>query len=214
VTAAQLLQETQEVLIVNLLDYVRKLDVNYGHLFKPVESGIYVSHQMKPIVGSKTLCFTEKGFKTHTPLKNLDHVEEAVLDEHGEILIPAYMMARKKKFLMTAPNIPVRAICVAELLVREWLDSVLMHRPTTTYEEEISEHFVPEARSLIEQGYIERTCSRLMNELAGFVKCDTWNIYNIRLRNTDLIVEKQVDWRIWDWTRQQELKSFEESWKE
>ena len=213
-TSSDLLLDVQEVLVLNLSDYIFELNNKYEKLFKPPPEGIYLVNTTRPILKEGQPYFRISDKNKNNPLESLDKVEEAIVDENGTIIIPAYIMARRDKMLLAKPNLPLRAYEIAKLIVQEWFDDFLMHKPTMPYTNEIMEHVLPEGLYYVENNFIERACSSLINQIAKFAKANNWNIYEIKLRNTDLIVERLIDYRIYQWTLNKEQQTFETAWSD
>lgn len=201
-----LVHHTNEVLVLDMMNYVQRLNTKYGKYFIDPEEGIYVVNRTTPLLTSKSAYYTQKGYAQRVPLTSLDNVKEAVVDENGAVIIPQYMMLRKDKFLRATPNLPVRAIQIAELIAKEYIDSMLPHVAPYDYQSDLLKLVKPAGRALVRDGYFESICRRMIVDISLFVRADIWNLYFYRQDNTDLIVQKGVDYRIWKWTKEQEEK--------
>lgn len=202
-----LLKETKAVLIVNLMDYLRDLRENYDHIFKAPEPGIYLVGEPTPILKATQPYYSETSFKTQTMITSLDNLNEPILDEDGAIIIPMYIMRRKAKMLSSKPTLPVRALQIAFETIQDQVDEMLPHTPAREYGASVKEHVQPEFHSVVTDGYIEASLSKLIRDVTMFVGCDVWNLYYFKLHKTDLIIEKGCDYRIWEWTHQREQEA-------
>lgn len=202
--AEDLLKEVNGILVIDLLQYVQFLDNKYGHCFKDPEPGIYFLNKVDPVIVPEQKVYTRAGLKKGTPLSVLENIKESIIDADGNTIIPAYIMERQRKFLSTEPNLPVRAIKLASIVVEEYVDSLLTYTTPQDFISRAKEHLIDEGFSLYENGYMEAACQRIISEVANFIGADIWNFYFFETRNTDLIITKACDFRIYDWTLIQE----------
>lgn len=203
----RLLKETKAVLIINLSDYIRDLREKYDHIFKEPEPGIYLVGESTPLLKASQPYYSETSFKTLTPITSLDDIEEPIVDGDGAMIIPTYIMRRKAKMLSAKPTLPVRALQIAFETIQDQIDEMLPHTPAREYGNAVKSHIQPEFHSVVTDGYIEAALSKLIRDITMFVGCDIWNLYYFKLNKTDLIVEKGVDYRIFDWTLKKEQEA-------
>ncbi len=202
-----LLKEINGILVVNLLDYIYPMADKFGHLFKDPEPGIYMLNNVDPVISAGMKVYTRKSREEDTALDNIDNIVDDIIDIDGRIIIPAPIMLKKRKYLSPTPSIPSRPLKVAKLIVEEYVDSMLAHGNPTDYETLAEEHLTEEGMVLFREGYFEATCSRLISEVARFIGSDTWNFYLFDLNNTDLMITKSCDYRVYDWTLIQEERA-------
>jgi hypothetical protein len=207
VESDRLLKETKAVLVVDLMDYIRELIEKYEHIFKEPEPGVYLVGEATPILKSTEFYYSESSFKTQTFITSLDGLEEAILDEDGATIIPTYIMRRKARMLSNKPTLPVRAIQIAFETIQDQIDEMLPHTPAREYGAAVKEHVQSEFHSIVSDGYIEASLTKLIHEVTMFVGCDVWNLYYFKLQKTNLIIEKGVDYRIFAWTLNQEQEA-------
>lgn len=207
----RLLKETKAVIIINLMDYIQELIKKYEHTFKEPESGIYLVDSATPLLKPTQAYFSESSFKSQTPLTSLDDVEEQVVDENGDIIIPTYIMRRKSKMLSSKPTLPVRALQIAFETIQDQIDELLIHTPAREYGSGVKLHIKPEYHYLVTDGYIEASLGKLVRDISLFVGSDIWNLYYFKLNKTDLLIEKGIDFRVYDWTLKKEQEVFSDT---
>lgn len=207
VKSEHLLKQTKAVLILNLFDYIRDLIEKYEYAFKEPEVGIYLTDYSEPILKNNQVYYSESSYKTQTPINSLDDINEPILDQNGEIVIPLYIMRRKDKMLSSKPTLPVKALQIAYAIVDDTIDEMLPYTPAREYNKNVLEHVLPEHHNLVIDGYFESALNRLINEVLMFIGGDNWNMYYLKLNRCDLIIEKSCDYRIFDWTFQKEREA-------
>lgn len=206
-----LLKETKAVLVLNLFDYIHDLIDKYNHTFIDPDPGIYLVGSDIPLLKHNQAYYSESSYLTQTPISSLDDVEEPILNQDGEIIIPKYIMLRKDKMLSSTPFLPVRAFQIVYALVQHVIDQVLPYTPAKDYQKDILQYVKPEFHHLVTEGYFESILYKLINDIYMFIGSDNWNIYYIKSQRSDLIIEKSIDYRVYDWTLQQEQQALEDT---
>jgi hypothetical protein len=198
-TVAELMKP-REVLVLSLLDFIHELVSEYSVAMKDPEEGIYLRNDVRPVIKVGRCFYSESSYRTMTPLTYLDGIDEAILDENGQIILPRFVMKRKHQLLLVKPSIPSRAIQLAFNLVGMYIDETVKYRTSEIYRELVLEQLRPEYTYLLGDGNIELVCQKLISRVAEFMGEDLWAVYFIRLINTTLVVEKAADYRVIEWT--------------
>ncbi len=201
-----ILAEVKEVLIIDLCQHVHNIDAVFGEQLIAPPAGVYILNNLEPTIRPNEVCYTASSYKRNEPIQALDNVNEAILNDHGEVIIPAMMMRQKQKFLKTAPRFSKVAMDVMEWMVREYVDSILVYVDPYDYESQVRQFFKPEFQH-IELPAIEVHMRRILCDVSMFMGADNWNIYRFKRSGTDLIIEKGADWRVYDWMCEHERKS-------
>lgn len=167
------------------------------------------------VKGSKVVDFQEERI---TDFQDILGLTENLIDECGTVVLTADDIKRRSKYMSLTPSIPVIAIEVAALMVKSYLDSICPYNKTVRSIRSISENtleeFVKESyHHLIDEDEFDVEFESLLNIVSEFVGDDLWFIYTHRIKGTDLIIEKLIDFRIYDWYRmkydQQQLENKE-----
>jgi hypothetical protein len=191
------------------MEYIGNLRRKYSDCFMPPEPGLYVVGSTTPIIKAGQIVYSETSYKSMQPITSLDEVNEAVVDSEGRVIIPAQFMRHKKKMLRTEPVFPVRALNVASIIAEDFIDSSLPYTEPDVSNTRVYEHIKPEYHYLIDEGYIEGSLQRLINDTSLFVNSKLWNIYFFEQHSTDLVIKQSVDYRVYDWTRKLENEAFD-----
>lgn len=186
---------------LNLLPSAVLLDQQYGECFEPIRTGIYKVGDVDPTLDPTHTYYSEvtdaKGKRYLSPINDFVSVNQHVLDANGNLIIADYMMKNKERYLSLVSTIPARAVLLTELLVRDYLESLSQIPKASHYAPKISQMILPNHFYLYTDGYLLNTIRSLREQIGSIVGNDTWHLYFLSRHNTDLCIEKTIDYRIW-----------------
>ena len=202
--------EVTERLILSSISSASLIDQQYGRFLLPPPKGIYKVGEVNPCMfltktyfheDEKGSFFTDKTFfqfsgKTILPISDIRLVKSNVYDETGKIVIPAYMMLDKERYLSSEPSVPYRGILLVELLIRNFIDFVSSIPGRRRYPGRIESHLIPEFINNSVVDSLEVICQSLFLQIEQFIGNDRWHIYYIKRVQFDIIIEKTIDYRI------------------
>lgn len=192
--------------IISVSQYGSIIEQTYFDFLLPPQQGIYKFGDLHPsIVNNKnyyTYVKTDKGI-IRTPVENFNTLNEAVLDEMDRVIIPAFMMKQKEKYLSNHPTIPARGIEIIKLLIENHIARMSPWASKGNYVLKMCGFFKAENSDIVEEQYLERLCESLICQVDAFIGRDVWNIYFVKFRGFDICIEKCEDYRIYDWTIKQ-----------
>lgn len=206
-----ILNVVKEGLVIDLSRHAIKLHQKYGECFKDPEPGVYILNQNYPVIYPGSNYYSRSSFKSKTPLQDLNGVKEDILNEYGKVIIPRWVMENPKRYIRNKPNLPVREIDVLELLIRDYVDSLLAFNEPEDRSEKYDRLIKPEFRYMQTEGYLEAAAREIIDMVSVFVGADVWNMYDYKRQQSDLTVLKGEDWRIYDWTLQKEKETEEKN---
>lgn len=200
-TLAEVLEQTKEVIVIDLLDHVTSIEEQYlNALVEPIE-GIYVTGSIEPLFKpDQTYCMKElinAGDLSIIPYNKILSSKSDILDRNGNLVITARDLFLKKKFLNTKPSVPAVAIKAALAVVDDYVTSVCRkanrNRCYNLYSLVKPEYH----SSMVSKDEFMHVFERLLDQVMKFIGNDTWNIYFVKTKGTSLIIEKSVDWRVY-----------------
>lgn len=206
-----ILNVVKEGLVIDLSRHAIKLHQKYGECFKDPEPGVYILNKNYPVIYPGSNYYSRSSFKSKTPLQDLNGVKEDILNEYGKVIIPRWVMENPKRYIRNKPNLPVREIDVLELLIRDYVDSLLAFNEPEDRSEKYDRLIKPEFRYMQTEGYLEAAAREIIDMVSVFVGADVWNMYDYKRQQSDLTVLKGEDWRIYDWTLQKEKETEEKN---
>ncbi len=199
---SDVLNETVEVLVIDLLEYALTLDSKYLDMLEEPEKGVYISGSIKPIIKfHKHIYFPISLYNENTArLTNYDSImicNEDIVNESADVVLTLKDKHNKKKYLLPEPNIPITAISLALTMSDNYLSTLCefsrKQYVTLNYDKLIKqEHLL-----YLDQDKLEMIFRKLLNKISLFIRNDLWNIYFIKQKGTSLIIEKSIDWRIY-----------------
>jgi len=200
-----LLSVVNGLIILDLMDKAYDLigDSRLDGIVEPPE-GIYIKGALEPYFkySEGLVSLNENGAPISHPnaASILNHMLD-VVDSEGNMVLRASQLKDKFEYLTPEPTAPITIIKLAETIMLRYITTVCKYsRLTSKYSfYSLCGDADPDA---IEEA-IEEAYSPHMDELINFVANSTWNIYFKTMKGSTLIIEKSVDWRIYDWHMQQ-----------
>lgn len=202
--------QTTERHILSSLASAVLIEQQFGSFLLPPPVGIYKQGEVDPCVTSSGAYFyeqeqgafyTDKSFfqfngKSIQPITDINIVQSNVFDRAGKIVIPAYMMLEKERYLSPTPTVPYRGVILVELLIRNFLDSISNIPGKKSYGGRIERHVDPRFINHDVIDTLEVICKSLFMTIEQFVGDDLWHIYYVKRIQFDIVIEKTIDYRI------------------
>jgi len=200
------LRTTNEVLVIDLLEHALHLEYDpYMISLKDPQPGIYLAGSVDPIIkGNTDYYYRSSLLNDKTKILNFEDIlntNEVIVDKDNKIIITPSDIKQKKKYLSLEPTVPSMAIKLAREVAIIFLNSLCKHTKINIERTDLSKYIKEEYHNLIETEAFESELEKLWLDILKFVNSDTWNIYFIKSKNTTLIIEKSIDYRIYDWYR-------------
>lgn len=212
-----LLEKAEGLLVVNLLEQASYISTDevLAALVAP-EPGLYIKGSVNPLLNSRESYYPKSlSGGLYPEAKIVDFKEALKLQEDivtisGEVVVSAFNLINRPHLFTTEPTLPVSAINVCYNVLIDYLFKRCKYARGRKLNH-FSNYIKPEYQDLIDEEYLEDSLSDALDELHEFTVHSPWNIYMHKLTGTTLIIEKLVDWRIYDWTEIMYNKQQEES---
>jgi len=206
----ELLQPT-EMTLIDMLPYVVEWDDDpYLNALVAPPVGIYLPGSVEPVLHSNGKYYPQSklGEEAHliTDLTQIYNVTEPIVDKNGIVLTTPDKLRRLKRYITTQPQVPAMAIKVACSIAIAFINnlSIYTRSPRNTYH--LSRLVSDQHFDLIATEAYENLLDEMLLSLNAFVGKDRHHIYFTRLKGTSLVVEKTIDFRVYDWYRMQQSK--------
>ncbi len=197
---------TTQTFFLPVFNYAFLIEKQYGELIIPPPVGIYRVGDIYPVITNNKKYYSQRVTKNNqfitTPITDLNSVTDTVLDEIGNVILPAFVMKNKEQYLRNESTVPARGFMIVELLVKKYIESLAPWSKYSMYNSKLASHFKPEGSDLFNNGQIENLCKSLFMQVADFVGDDVWHIYFVKFIGLDLIIEKTIDYRISQWEQE------------
>ena len=211
----KLLSEPKESIILDILPYALLIEKEYNKYLKPPPEGVYLKNTRKPILEPNKVYYKKSsvhdvvmfGNKSYSiypivPISSISEVNEILLDSDYNVLLPEYIMVNKNRYLSNIPNLPVIGLSVVET----YLFSLFFNN---NYNSSVINYLTNEGIDLYNSGDIdiETLINDLIYQCKIFIGKDIHFIYDITFNSLNVIIDKLVDIRIYEWTLNKELKN-------
>ena len=206
-----LLKKVTSYTLVDLQHQSIKLMNEFGDVFVPPKEGLYLEGFVDPILKGNKLYYARKDFQKRKAIKSLDHVidlDDDIYDDQKNIVMSRRFINNKKKHLTTRPKISISAIFAIRACILNYLYGVCRYARVglrLSPESFIIDDFIDK----LNEKSMESFFSEILEEIHDFIGEDTWHIYFCRTKNTVLVIEKSIDYRIFDWYRLKEQERFD-----
>ena len=175
-----------------------------GQLRAP-PAGIYISGKLEPAMvdgkeyhyknGTESVVFTD-----------INVVEKAVYDENYKCVIPAYCMKNRSKLVSNLPFLPYRGLKIMFLLIQQKIDNFVQYRSARIrrdYDRLLGDQF-NEATALDGKmgQQLDDASVDVIREIDSWLGNHDWNLYFPKLKDTNVIIERCIDYRAYCWERE------------
>lgn len=201
--------ETTSSLILGLSDsmYLVESLINKIGAVRNEFKGIYLFNSSIPLIKQNTKYYSNF-ILLKDPINQIPDLRSAVTDNENNIVIPEFVMLNQSKFLRSYPKHNLHALMLITKLIEEELARVC---PFATNDdskidsETLEYYFNPRVNDIIESGNLEDICHPVISIMNEFICNDNYHIYFIKVDedNATLTINKTIDHRIYEWTKQQ-----------
>lgn len=211
----KLLENPEGLQLFNLLEqasYIQTDEV-INALVEPPR-GLYVKGHVKPLLNDIDFYYPRSRFKGPdariVDFNAVFDLQEDILDESGKIVVTGFNLTNRKHLFTTEPTLPITAINVCHNVLMDYLFKYCKYARGFRGSH-VSNFIKPEYRDMMDSEYFEDSLSDALDELHEFTRHHTWNIHFTKLNGTTLVIERMVDWRIFEWTRMMYERQQEET---
>lgn len=201
--AHDLLQTTFSTTL-NVIATAVLIEQQFGEFLVPAAEGIYKVGDAEPSIIPGRIYYSEKVLSNKSrvtlPITNFEACKDHVVDDKGNLVIAAYMMQNKARYLTQQPAPPTRGVLLVEQLLRNFIESQCRHTRRNHYVHKIENQIMPEHSYIYHEGHLEACCRSLLDQVSSFMNGDDWHIYFVKRVNLDIRLEKTIDFRIYEWT--------------
>lgn len=199
----ELLKPT-EVQIIDLMSYIPHIDEDpyFVALFDPTP-GVYLPGAIDPILSWVNPAYPASKFGVSmaaiTGLQGLKECKEPLVNSKGVTICTAAELKKAIKHMTDTPTLPVNMLKVMLAILNTHLTTMCV-KTRTRISSSSYQHLVrPEYQHLIEDDSYVIALDQLLLDINQFIRNDTFHIYFTKLLGTSVIIEKTIDYRIYEW---------------
>ena len=206
--------------IKDITDLAKQVQNNLRPYLVSAPKGIYVASKVDPVMRDGGQYFTlkkEKGSIVKTTITDISKCDNAIYSQVGDnevLVIPKIFMIKKNKLVSNRPILPYHGIKLINAFVVDHIQRQLQWTKNSCYFERVVPDIlkltafdpvnldrnaeIEEIRSkemYLIKGQIELMCNSLMIDIDQFIGLYDWNIYHISQKETELVIERSIDWR-------------------
>lgn len=191
----------KQKLILNIDTEATIIHQNWSEHLKPEDPGLYLRGSTKPLIRPGVQYTDRNGLMVIT-LENLDSFHEPLYYASGKVAASAFVMGDKKKYLVPRCTVPATAYQLICALVEQLIGSINPWPNNQARGDRAYSLIKAGAEELLtEEQFVPIVLTKLFEDILAFIDEDVWNYYNVTLVGTGLVIEKMVDYRVYEWTR-------------
>lgn len=201
---------TNASLLLSLNDISNYVEKKYNNCLAFPSPGIYKHGDIFPtlinghqyfVLNDKDKTYTKKVLEDINKLIDGDYV----VDHKGNILLTVRDIQNKYTYLSDSPTVPTVGFDVIKLLIEYYITN----KNTYTNESRNIKHSLirkisaRDKESIFEELLSDQYIKTLFNNIDQFIGRDIYHVYFLkRVSISDLLIEKTIDWRAYQWELQ------------
>lgn len=210
----KLLMQNKEVFAIDVLPHVQRLSEEYTEALLPPPPGIYVTGSIEPLFSDAEKYYerSQLGMEGYH-LKSIEeilHAKEDIVNSHGEMVLALRDIRTKGRYLKDHPTIPAVGVKAAVSVVLGYLNSLNKNTNINLSNFKLEYLVKPEYIRLVTREDFSVAFESLLDAVMEFINGDTWHIYFYSLKGTTLVIEKTIDWRIYQYYLMTQQRDSEE----
>lgn len=206
----ELLETIDESYIEDCKDEAFAINRLYGQYLMPNPTGVYTKQSLYPVVRPDMKIYSAT---TGNRISIADIVKEkqGVLDSSGKLCISARQLAGKNTLSLIG-YYPITAMRLIGSRITQSLYSYCrIHVPQTVSMHDIV--YMGDAPIDEIDEYLDFILSSKLGKIEEWVCKDLWRIYTTSINRCSVVIEKRVDYRVYDWHRREYDKRHPELWE-
>lgn len=198
---SEVLNYVKEATVIDLMSHVMSLDDEpfLKALVEPTE-GLYLIGSIEPFI-DKSKVYYPKAFHGDPAMQIKDFsklaaLKDDIVNANFETVITYRDLVLKSKYIKKEPTVPVTALKVAISIVEQYLTSISRFSKRKHPKYRLEYLIKQEYQYLVITDEYMHAFENLLDQVMAFVGDDHWNIYFTKIKGTNLIIEKAIDYRI------------------
>lgn len=205
---SELLREVLDIKIIDLTPYVLGLDPSLLNALEDDVSGWYLPHSVEPVfhLDKNYILFDGK----NEVIINDKHISDAILNNaelpkgniYGsdrKLIMTRTAFYRNRTFFKTEPTVSTAGYRAAIAVILTHLNSLCSFTNVAERGYKLPLMVKEEYQYLLETNTFESAFDDLILEVLDFTRGFEWNIYHYRVSGMSIIIERGLDFRIYEW---------------
>jgi len=204
----KLLMEPDDVLVLNIYDYIDKWKTDKKLLNELNEvKGIYIKNSPKPLIPFNDTCWVKEDNK-YSPVRDLSTILNTNSDIYkgtsqvSELYILHSTVVKHQHKLTVEPYVNYVHIKFMQAVIDAWIGQMVNY--IYSIDDKNFRECLKDFTHMydVSEKYME-TLSDLYDDICGFIDRCRWNLYFTRIVGNNIMVERYCDYRIYEWTSDQ-----------
>ncbi len=206
----EVINHVEAVTILDLMDSITTLDEKFMVALIEPPAGLYVHGSIEPFIDFSKKYYLRSDFGNEnkfiqTAVQGIDNDYRAtlashkqdILTERGDVAVSYRDLVTKAKFISAEPSVPVTALKAAIAVVEQSLTSFCWHSKRSHPQYRLEYLVKPQYRDFIVNDEIVDAFTPIQKKLMDFIGDDQMHIYFTKVKGTNMVIEKAIDWRIY-----------------
>ncbi len=205
----EVINHVEAVTILDLMDSITTLDEKFMVALIEPPAGLYLHGSIEPFIDFSKRYYLrsdhghEEKFIRELFSEGIDYratlasFKQDILNERGDVAVSHRDLVTKAKFINTTPSVPVSALKAAIAVVEQSLTSFCWHSKRSHPQYRLEYLVKPEYRDMVVNDEIVDAFTPIQKKLMDFIGDDQMHIYFTKVKGTNMVIEKAIDWRIY-----------------
>lgn len=216
---ASLYREVVGHIVIDLVPYAMDLSEDLQSALKEPVDGLYLPGSVEPLFvsGENYLVCSKRKFYPVTYQDIVSHVVKTwetgstqrtllqgdLYNESGNLVIRRPLFERVAGRLKFGPTVPLAGCEMVIAVALDYLNTLSPYTSVALRHYRLPLLVKEERQELLEKQSYETALDDMILEIMKFVGRDTWSLYSYRVVGTTLLIDKGLDFRIFDWHRRE-----------
>lgn len=213
--------EIESTITLNIEDCASYIESYCADKLLAPPKGIYSNSRIEPVMVDGGNYYTvefREGRSVRTPVHDLGTVKKNLsvyteVNGIDRVVVTSLQLLNKEKCLSHFPIRPYRGVKIVEQLITNQIDSFIKYRKGTKdlYGQICSHLQSPLDEEALEtiMGAIKEQYSDTRQVIQEFMGKHDWHLYFIKFKGGNVIIQKSIDYRAYDWMCRMESKEWE-----
>lgn len=201
----------EELFTIDLETIAVDLEIAIEEYIKPSPDGIYIKSKLEPIMVDGNEYYTKVN-DNYIPVEDINLLTSAVYNKEYKVIIPTTFIKNKTNFISNQSFLPYRGIKITEVILKDYINEILQYTSSNrNIVNKILCHLNIDVNDeLLKENLLLKIDDVLLETkhvIRKFISRHDWYIYTPRLKDKVFKLEKNMDFRVYEWYRMQESEN-------
>lgn len=194
----ELLKEIKSVLMLDI--NISNINILLKDILPEGKEGLYLPNSNKNLLPEDVYySYNDKNIPLVLKPDEILNDPVDILDKNGNVYLKKTIISKYKNIFKTRPDVSSCILDIVEQYILSKIDEICYK--TNLCVVDYLYNSVNESDIHIVEDILEVELSQAIGDIYEFIGNDKWNIYFKKRVNDCLVIEKSIDWRIYEWQK-------------